>query len=240
MTAEGVAFWLGWVGTALSAAFAIPQAIRLTRTASVEGVSLLPWQALLASNLAWTTYAVVTRQIPPLASYGIAALLAVFVVAHLARHTGTSVPLSLAIPTALAGVMVTAIRLPIVFGLITIVPSMIGWAIQLARITRHGRPPGLSMSTMLLYVVCLAIWLIYAILRDDVAIGTSCVPLIVVMSATVIVSVRAPAVPAVGGAATAPPRLVLLGTGPIQTVMGGDHSDADATSEAAASDEAER
>lgn len=187
-----IAPWCGWAGCALSGAFAIPQAVRLLRVASPAGVAMLPWQALLAANLAWSIYAAFTRQPPLLASYGLAAALAVFVIGRLALGTSRRLLVALGAPAALALCMLLALPFPALFGIVTIVPSTIGWIAQLLRIRRAGRPPGLSAASMLLYFLCLCVWLAYALMLGDVALATSTVPLIVVIGATLAAYLVAP------------------------------------------------
>lgn len=186
-----IAVWCGWLGCTLSAAFALPQAIRLLRIENTTGVALLPWQALLAANLAWSVYGAITAQPPLLISYCIAAILALFVITRLSLQAPRRVTINLSAPIALGLAMLLALPLPILFGLITIVPGTIGWLTQLRHIRRHGCPEGLSGISIILYLLCTSVWLAYALMIGDVALGASAIPLLVVITATLAVSISA-------------------------------------------------
>jgi len=177
-----IALWCGWIGCALSAVFAIPQALRLLRGDPSSGIALLPWQALLASNLAWSIYSLITAQPPLFVSYTVSVIVAVVVIGKLARGKPRNLTASIGIPVAAGLGMLLTLPIPILFGIITIVPSTIGWIIQLIRIRRSGRPPGLSITSLLLYLTCLLIWLTYAVIVRDLALAVSTIPLILVIS----------------------------------------------------------
>ncbi|WP_162819148.1 hypothetical protein [Leifsonia aquatica] len=214
MILTDLALWSGWIGCVLSAAFGLPQAVRLLRLDGAVGVAILPWQSLLAANLAWSIYATVSMQAPLLISYGIAAVLALVVIVRLSMRSRRSVLLDVAGPVALGLTMLLALPVPMLFGIVSIVPGTIGWIAQLRSIRRHGRPRGLSAVSMILYLLCLLVWLVYAGARGDVALGTSVLPLIVVISGTLAAFYgarpdrpRAPGQPASAGKAHSPLRI---------------------------------
>ncbi|PDQ35103.1 MAG: hypothetical protein B5766_07755 [Candidatus Lumbricidophila eiseniae] len=145
-------------------------------------MTLLPWQALLAANLAWSVYSLITAQPPLLVSYTVAVIVAVIVIGKLARDKPRNLTVSIGIPVAAGLGMLLTLPIPILFGIITVVPSTIGWIMQLVRIRRSGRPPGLSITSLLLYLTCLLTWLTYALIVRDLALAVSTMPLILVIS----------------------------------------------------------
>src|SRR6218665_588456 len=182
MTWTNIALWCGWIGCALSAAFALPQALRLLRGTPSSGMTLLPWQALLAANLAWSIYSLITTQPPLLVSYTVAVIVAVVVIGKLARDKSRNLTASIGIPVAAGLGMLLTLPIPILFGIITEVPSPIGWIMQLVRIRRSGRPPGLSITSLLVYLTCFPPGLPYALIVRDRALPVSPMPLILVTS----------------------------------------------------------
>ena len=182
----------GWLACGLSSTLALPQALALRRSPTAAGVSLLPWQALLASNLAWATYASLTGQIPIVIQSVISALITGAVITMICRATRRSAIMQIVIPALLASTILLTLPIPALFGLVAAIPSIIGWSMQLARIRKTGRPAGLSFGGMLLYVLCQSVWLIYAITTTDLALVTAVIPLLLLVGATAIIYHLAP------------------------------------------------
>lgn len=181
-----ISTWAGWMGCVLSSVLALPQAIALLRRRNVSGLSILPWRALLTANAAWAVYGCITEQIPVVIPNTVSAAVSTFVIVLIARANGRNVPAQLTAPLVIAAVALWAAPVPVLFGVITILPSLVGWMVQLLQIRRFGRPPGLSFGGVLLYLFCQLIWLSYALPRGEIALITSVLPLILIAAVTVL------------------------------------------------------
>lgn len=170
----------------LSSVLALPQAIALLRRRNVSGLSILPWRALLTANAAWAVYGCITEQIPVVIPNTVSATVSTFVIVLIARANGRNVPAQLTAPLVIASVALFAAPVPVLFGIITIVPSCVGWIVQFLQIRRFGRPPGLSFGGVLLYLFCQLTWLSYALPRGEIALITAVLPLILIAAVTVL------------------------------------------------------
>lgn len=184
---------LGWVGAAFSATLALPQAIALQKSPLTPRISVKPWQALLASNTAWIYYGLTTHDLPIAASSFVSAVISTGVVTMIATRTRPQkLALHLVVPMIVAVFLVFASHQPVVFGVLTAIPSTLGWVTQACRFHVEGRPAGFSLFGVILYVTCQAVWLVFAILRTDVALVASTTPLIIAVTAAGILYLTAP------------------------------------------------
>lgn len=184
---------LGWAGAAFSATLALPQAVTLLRNAIAPRISVKPWQALLASNIAWIYYGLTTHDLPIAVSSFISAVISTGVVTMIATRTRPRrLAIRLVVPIVVAIFLVSASHQAAVFGVLTAIPSTLGWAIQARRFHVEGRPAGFSLFGVILYVTCQAVWLIFAILRADIALIASTTPLIIAVTAAGILYLAAP------------------------------------------------
>lgn len=180
---SAVELLLGWVGAALSAVLALPQAVALLRTRGRIRISIRPWQALLASNTAWIYYGFTTKDLPITASSMIsAAISTILVIMIAARTTPRRLPLYMAQPLGVALALSLTSSLPAAFGLLTAIPSTLGWSIQAWRFHTEGRPNNFSFSGTVFYLTCQAVWLSYATIRMDWALIASTTPLIIAVA----------------------------------------------------------
>lgn len=53
---------VGWSATVLGTILGVPQLVRLLRTRSVAGLSLIAWQATLSINIGWTVHGLLIGQ----------------------------------------------------------------------------------------------------------------------------------------------------------------------------------
>lgn len=182
----------GWLACGLSSILALPQALALRRSPTAAGVSLLPWQALLASNLAWAVYASLAGRMPIIIQSSISAVITGAVIILVCRATARSAIIQIVITALIASVILLTLPIPALFGLAASIPSITGWLMQVARIRKTGRPAGLSFGGMMIYILCQSVWLIYAIASTDFALVTAVVPLLLVVSAAAIIYLLAP------------------------------------------------
>ncbi|MBG6106434.1 hypothetical protein [Frigoribacterium sp. CG_9.8] len=187
-----LAMLCGWLACGLSSILALPQALALRRSPTAAGVSLLPWQALLASNLAWAVYASLAGRMPIIIQSSISAVITGAVIIMICRATARSAIIQIVITVLVASVILLTLPIPALFGLAASIPSITGWLIQVARIRKTGRPAGLSFGGMVIYVLCQSVWLIYAVATTDLALVTAVVPLLLIVSAAAIIYLLAP------------------------------------------------
>jgi uncharacterized protein with PQ loop repeat len=187
-----LAMLCGWLACGLSSILALPQALALRRSPTAAGVSLLPWQALLASNLAWAVYASLAGRMPIIIQSSISAVITGAVIVMICRATARSAIIQIVITVLVASVILLALPIPALFGLAASIPSITGWLMQVARIRKTGRPAGLSFGGMVIYVLCQSVWLIYAVATTDLALVTAVVPLLLIVSAAAIIYLLAP------------------------------------------------
>lgn len=177
----------GWIAAILTAIISLPQAIRLAKTGSATDVVLLPWQATLFATLAWSIHGIATGQPALTVPNSISAVLSTLVVIRAARLSDRNVPAALAVPVALtaAAFLVQYLIGDAAFGAFILVPSLIGWLLQIREIFDSGWPPGLSVSGLWLIALCQGAWLGYSVPRGETAITTSVAPLGLVVLATI-------------------------------------------------------
>ena len=188
----GLAIWSGWIACGLSAILALPQALALRRASSAVGVSLLPWQALLAANIAWAAYSTFTAQPSILVQTLVSLCITCVVITMICRTTRRATVIRIVIPAMIGGATLLTLPVPVVFGLLTSLPILAGWSMQLARIRKTGRPAGLSFGGMLLNVLCQCFWLVYAVIIADLALITSVIPVLLSVAAAAITYMLAP------------------------------------------------
>lgn len=153
---------------------------------------MLPWQALVSSNVSWGIYGHLSGQPQVLVPNSVSCVVALFVIVMLGRETPAQLPVRIVLPIALGLSLLVTLPLPQLFGFLTVLPSFVGWLVQLVRIRKTGRPVGFSFAGLLLFLLCQSVWLAYALARQDLALITAAVPLILVGGLTVVGYVLAP------------------------------------------------
>lgn len=82
---------VGWLAAASSAAWGLPQCLRILRVRSADGVSARAWQATLWSGIAWASYGVRTDRPQVIWCNVLMTAETVLILALLVRHTGNRV-----------------------------------------------------------------------------------------------------------------------------------------------------
>ncbi len=184
----------GWIAAVLTAIISLPQAIRLARTGAVADVVLLPWQATLFANLAWSIHGIGTGQAALFVPNSISAVLSTVVVVRVARLSSRSIWIALAVPAGmtLAAFIVQGLAGDAAFGAVILAPSLIGWIVQIREVRASGWPTGLSVPGLWVIVMCQVAWLGYSIPRGEAAITTAVAPLGAVVLATLAAKAFAP------------------------------------------------
>ena len=184
----------GWIAAVLTAIISLPQAIRLARTGTAADVVLLPWQATLFATLAWSIHGIATGQPTLFVPNSISAVLSTIVVVRVVRLSARPVPVALALPLALtvAAFIAQGLLGDAAFGAVILIPSLIGWALQIIEIRGSGWPSGLSVPGLWVIAACQLAWLGYSIPRDETAITTAVAPLGAIVLATLCAKAFAP------------------------------------------------
>ena len=160
---------VGWSATVLGTILGVPQLVRLLRTRSVAGLSLIAWQATLSINIGWTVHGVLIGQPPLVVTIVLALLTTVPILVLMARGLDRPVAATL-LPGAVLGVAMIAIDLLLgsaAYGVVVTVPSVViagGQTVELAR-ARDVR--GLSPVFLVLGLVNITLWETWGLMVGD-------------------------------------------------------------------------
>jgi len=164
-----VAELVGWVGTLTGVVLGLPQLVRLARTRSVDGLSLVAWQAMLALNIGWAAHAITIGQPPQFVASALALLTTVPILHLMVQQLGRNSFLTLVPGLALAAVMILIDQAfgSGVYGVVAIIPAVLSGAGQSVAIVRAQHVRGVSTPFLVLEVVNQFIWVAWAILVAD-------------------------------------------------------------------------
>ena len=160
---------IGWSATLVGALLGLPQLLRLIRTHSVEGLSLLAWRAVLTLNIAWLGHGLHIGQPPQVVTNLVALSLTLPLVILLARASGRSLPLVLA-PSLAAAALIITVDLTLgslAFGIAAIIPGILANAGQSVELVRSPLVSGVSPMFLLLACLNQCLWLTWALLVPD-------------------------------------------------------------------------
>lgn len=177
---------LGWVCAVLGAVLALPQLIKLFKTRDTAGVSLLNWQLVVGSGLAWTWHGIDVGQAPVWVPNLLMGLSGLAIVWMICTHRKISLPKTLLLP---AGVMVVSLLIDnfnrflgaapdsaqatlahSVFGFVVNIPQMIGVLAQMRSIIREPDLKGFSIAYMGMLCSVQYLWLIWSLFSGESAI----------------------------------------------------------------------
>ncbi|WP_203567486.1 SemiSWEET family sugar transporter [Aestuariimicrobium ganziense] len=160
---------LGWIAAVLGSVVGIPQAIRIIRTRAVEGISLLAWQSLLVTNIAWGTHGALIGEVNMLVVNVLAFFCTITVLFLMARARGKSLVAVFA-PGVLLGLAMVAIDVwagSAVFGTIAAIPGVGGLLGQSVALIRARSVKGVSMPFLGLTFANFVSWAAWGYLVDD-------------------------------------------------------------------------
>ena len=160
---------IGWSATLVGALLGLPQLLRLIRTHSVDGLSLLAWRAVLTLNIAWLGHGLHIGQPPQVVTNLVALSLTLPLVILLARASGRSLPLVLA-PSLAAAALIITVDLTLgslTFGIAAIIPGILANAGQSVELVRSPLVSGVSPMFLLLACLNQCLWLTWALLVPD-------------------------------------------------------------------------
>lgn len=172
ITAELVGWSAALVGTLLG----LPQVYRLSRTRSVEGLSLLAWQAILAMNLAWMSHGIILAKANVIVPnvLGLASTLPILFM--MARELGRPVFRVLLPGLLLAAAMVT-VDLTLgtaAYGVVAVLPSLFANLGQCVELIRSPSVAGVSPVFLIVGVLNQVLWLTWGILVNDAGTMITC------------------------------------------------------------------
>ena len=164
-----IAEFVGWVGTLTGVVLGLPQLVRLARTRSVDGLSLVAWQAMLAVNIGWAAHAITIGQPPQFVASTLALLTTVPILYLMAQQMGRNFILTLAPGLALAALMIVIDQAfgSAVYGVVAIIPAVLAGAGQSVALVRAEHVRGVSTPFLVLAVVNQFIWVTWAVLVAD-------------------------------------------------------------------------
>ena len=160
---------VGWLATCVAALLAVPQIVRLVRTRSTDGLSLLLWQAMLAINLGWLSHGLLLGAANMVVTnlLGLASTLTILVLLIRARRLRAW---RVMLPAVLGGVVIIAVDLllgPAAFGVAALIPALVSNAGQGVKLVRSPRITGVSPVFLAGQVVNQVLWFTWALMVED-------------------------------------------------------------------------
>jgi uncharacterized protein with PQ loop repeat len=160
---------LGWAAALLASCVAIPQVIRIFRTGSTAGVSVVAWRLTLAANLAWTMHGIFTGHTNVWLPNLIFMTSSVLILIMLGRDRGLNWPLLFA-PSVLLALITFGLDVwlgPIAFAIAAGLPSVTSQLMQLRELLIAPKITGLSMPFLVLNVMNQMLWVSWSLLVGE-------------------------------------------------------------------------
>ena len=165
-----VVVW-GWVCALVGAVMSLPQIVRLLRSETSAGVSLLLWQLMLGSAIGWTAHGLASGHVNLVVPNAINTVLSAAVLAMVARDRGLGGarvwPLGLGVGTAL--VASEQLGSAALFGAVVIAPIVIGLAGQTRDLVREPDIRGLSGLYVVGAFVLQVLWWSWSLMSGDIS-----------------------------------------------------------------------
>lgn len=160
---------VGWAATLAGTLLGLPQLVKLARTRSVEGLSLLGWQAGLVVNLSWLAHGLRIHQAPQATVSAFSLIATVPIVVLLARELGRSVARTLlpSLAAAVALVGVDEFFGSAVFGTAALIPGILSVAGPSLELVRSRDVRGVSAQWLVLAFLNQTLWSVWALLVHD-------------------------------------------------------------------------
>lgn len=160
---------LGWCAAGVAMLLGVPQIVRLVRTRSTDGLSLLLWQAMFSINVGWAAHGFKIGAVNMIATnvVGLASTLTILFLIVKAR--GLRVHRVLPWSFVGAGVLI-AIDFGLgssAFGAAAVVPALVANAGQSVELIRAPRVTGVAPLFLAGQVLNQALWFWWALLAGD-------------------------------------------------------------------------
>ncbi len=163
----------GWVCAVVGASSSVPQMIKLWRTKTTAGLSLLMWQFTFAVSVAWTVHgSVVIPNANIVAPNAVMGVFSLWILIQIIKDRGLNPAKAMVIPVSLAAVLIaTDLTLgPLVMGVLISIPQLVGAFAQFSELLRRRDLSGVSPVFLVWLFVVQVLWLTWAIWANDIAI----------------------------------------------------------------------
>jgi len=166
VTAE---FIVGWLATCVAMLLGVPQIVRLVRTRSTEGLSIVMWQAMLSINLGWLVHGIRIDALNMVVTnlVGMGTTIAIQVLIIRARRLQAWRVVLPGVAGAMALVAVDVLLGSAAFGVAAVVPAVIANAGQTVELIRSPRLTGVSPVFLVGQALNQALWFTWSLFVGD-------------------------------------------------------------------------
>ncbi|GAA2099933.1 hypothetical protein GCM10009841_14190 [Microlunatus panaciterrae] len=160
---------LGWAAGVYSACVFAPQVIRLLRSRTSAGVSVMAWQTMVGTNLAWASHGVLFAH-PNIWLPNLVLLSCVVTILGLIRRDRQLSWLPLLAPGLALGAVTVALDVwagPLAFAIAAFLPSAIAQLVQFQLLVNAPNIRGVSLPFLFMNVLNQVLWFSWAVLAGD-------------------------------------------------------------------------
>lgn len=162
-------FILAWLAAGVAMLLGVPQIVRLVRTRSTDGLSLLLWQTMLSINLGWLSHGLrigeLNMVVPNLVGMGTTLTILFLMI----RARGLR-PVRILVPGLLGAVALVAVDLGLgaaAFGVAAVVPAVLANTGQSVELVRSPRVTGVAPVFLVGQVLNQVLWFSWSLLSGD-------------------------------------------------------------------------
>lgn len=172
----------GWVAAAIGIASSMPQLLRLLRERNSAGVSLPLWQIVAGTGAAWAAHGFIIEsgplQVPNILGSALAFATVIFVL----KDRKQPILRQLILPLVLGAGLIAVDLMwgAVVFGILIVLPQLVGQLSQLRSLLTTTNPAGVSAGFLSIFVGGQAIWLVYGIMHGDWALIIAATTMVVI------------------------------------------------------------
>lgn len=164
---------LGWVCAVVGAFYAMPQFVRVCRTRTTAGLSQIGWQLQSAGAISWVGHGIIYSLPHVIACNLVVAWASLGVIGFIIAHRRLSV-LPVLTPIVAVGVLLSGVDLvagQVAYGLLVVVPVLVGLIAQLIDIIGSPDVQGVSPAFLALGIVIQSLWFSWSLLKPDHAVA---------------------------------------------------------------------
>lgn len=179
----------GWVAAVVGAFYTMPQLVRIIRTGSTAGLSLLAWQLQSAVGMSWVGHGLIYNSPQLVACNGVIGAASIGVLVLIIKHRKLPWLTSLA-PTIAVTILLVAMDLwlgQLVFGFLAVLPSAGSLSAQLKDLATKPDISGVSPVFLGLGIVIQAMWFTWGIMVTDLSLILVCGTLTFLLSVSLVV-----------------------------------------------------
>lgn len=179
---------LGWAAAVFGASVALPQVVRLLRTRTSSGVSLIAWQLTLGANIAWTSHGFLTGHANVWVPNLIMFVCTITILSQIRRDRGIALPVLFG-PGLLLGVATLGIDVTfgsIAFAVAAFLPSAFSQLAQLHDLVLAPNIRGISLPFLVMNVINQIFWFSWSVLAGEIAVTLCASSLGVMMTANMV------------------------------------------------------